>query len=245
MLSFLRVETSFTAPQRAQESVSISVRSRPKPRNHPASVHSLSRVHSYSRLCSRNPSASSHASRGTPRPSPHLPPGTPKDPPPGLPALTPTVPPPHCGGQNHISGLISLLQGLPAPRASTPLLTLCLLPTIPHSAPTASHQPCPASPHPQTGYAAPRGGPVPAGRAVCPSPTSPWTEAYPPILVALPLGPRASWGARRVRGESCLVGGASECAPQTWPVWNPNWCAECALIGGNWHEEAVGVMFES
>ena len=104
-------------------------------------LRSLSpRVHSYSRLCSRNPSASSHPARGTPRPSPHLLPGTPKDPPPGLPALPPAVPPPPAEAEPHFR------SDRPAPRAPPPLLTLCLLSTIPHGAPTASHQPCPAFP---------------------------------------------------------------------------------------------------
>ena len=100
----------------------------------------LSRIHSYSRLGSRNPSASSLPARGTPWPSPHLLPGTPKDPPPGLPALPPAVPPPPAVAEPHFR------SDHPAPRAPPPLLTLCLLPTIPHRAPTASHQPCPAFP---------------------------------------------------------------------------------------------------
>lgn len=126
--------------------------------------------------------------RGTPRPSPvsrlaH------RRTLPRLPVWTPTVPllPGGCG-QNHISGLISLLQGLLlpfSPSVSFPPSPTALPPWIP-----------PALPHlpPKTGSAAPRGGPVPAGRAICPSLTSPWTEAYPPILVALLLGLRAPWG---------------------------------------------------
>lgn len=90
------------------------------------------------------------------------------------------------------------LSDLPSPRApcskgshspSHPLSPSHHPPHCSHCIPPA----LPRLPH-QTISAAPRGGPVPAGKAVCPSPTSPWTEAYPPILVALPLGPRASWG---------------------------------------------------
>lgn len=92
----------------------------------------------------------------------------------------------------------------PAPRAPTPLLTLCLLPSIPHSAPIASHQPCPASPHPQTSCAALRGGPVP--RHIHPSLWRfPWVPEPPgdcpalalPQGLCLPRGSRIAHSATR------------------------------------------------
>ena len=137
------------------------------------------------------------------------------------------------------------LSDLPSPRApcskgshspSHPLSPSHHPPHCSHCIPPA----LPRLPH-QTISAAPRGGPVPAGKAVCPSPTSPWTEAYPPILVALPLGPRASWGlpspgtssgplsAQRLKNSPfCYPAPAppslcsvSLCSPDFWPHGPP------------------------
>ena len=148
------------------------------------------------------------------------------------PCLASGSPPFPCGRQNRISSLMALLQGLPLP--FSPSVSFPPSPTVLPLHPTSPAQP---SPTPPTGSAAPRGL-VPAGGAVCPSPTSSWTEAYPPILVELPLGPRAPWGlpspgtslgplsARRLKNSpfchphplphqlGCAV---SLCSPDFWP----------------------------
>lgn len=112
--------------------------------------------------------------RGTPLPS-HRPlsPGSLQDPPPCLPASALTSNNPS-STQQAVPPLRSDLPTLRAPRSHTDriqLLTLCLLLTHPppHSSPAGLGHPlalCPLPPAPPAGSAAPRGGPVQAGRAV-------------------------------------------------------------------------------
>ena len=137
------------------------------------------------------------------------------------------------GGQNHISCLISLLQGLPLPFSpsvsfppSPTALPPWIRPALPHLPPTPDWPCCPQR---RTS---------PSRRAICPSLSSPWAEAYPPILVALLLGPRAPWGlpqGLRLPGGSRIALSAARhppsppqpgytvslCSPDFWPHGPP------------------------